>query len=66
MMAHYVAKELNLRPLDILESWSLSELCVAYGHYANQVARQQFDMWRKQDPKTRGVQPIKYAVKFVE
>ena len=35
-MAYFVAKELHLRPLDILSDWSCEELLVAYGYYADQ------------------------------
>ncbi len=34
-MAYFVAKELHLRPLEILTTWSCEELLVAYGNYAN-------------------------------
>lgn len=35
-MAYFVAKELHLRPLDVLSNWSCEELLVAYGYYADQ------------------------------
>ena len=35
-MAYFGAKELHLRPLDILSDWSCEELLVAYGYYADQ------------------------------
>lgn len=34
-MAYFVAKELSMRPMDILTKWSCEELLVAYGQYAN-------------------------------
>lgn len=34
-MAYFVAKELHMRPMDILLNWTCEELLVAYGHYAN-------------------------------
>ena len=34
-MAYFVAKELNMRPTDILLNWSCEELLVAYGYYAD-------------------------------
>lgn len=65
-MAHYVGKELNIRPNAILDEWGISELCVAYGYYSNQVTKQEYDMWRSQDVKSRGKMPDKYNVRFVE
>jgi hypothetical protein len=35
-MAYFVAKELHLRPLEVLLTWSCEELLVAYGYYADQ------------------------------
>lgn len=34
-MAHYVGKILKIRPNEILDHWGVSELVVAFGHYAN-------------------------------
>lgn len=34
-MAYYVAKELCMRPTDILNTWCVEELMVAYGQYLN-------------------------------
>lgn len=41
-MAYFVAKELHLRPLDILTTWNCEELLVAYGYYANQHAAENY------------------------
>lgn len=41
-MAYFVAKELHLRPMDILTGWSCEELLVAYGHYANAHSAERF------------------------
>ena len=35
-MAHYVAKVLHIAPREILYTWSVSELIVAYGVYRNE------------------------------
>ena len=37
-MAHYVGKELHIRPNEILDTWGVPELIVAYGEYANETA----------------------------
>lgn len=42
-MAHYVAKILHLRPSDILDSWGVCELIVAYGIYANEESVKYFN-----------------------
>lgn len=49
-MAYYVAKELNIRPMDILTGWSCEELLVSYGYYANAHAQESFLMM---SPKER-------------
>lgn len=43
-MAYFVAKELHLRPMDILENWGCEELLVAYGTYANNHSQERFSM----------------------
>lgn len=43
-MAYFVAKELNIRPLEILNHWNCEELLVAYGHYANMHSNENFSM----------------------
>ena len=34
-MAYFVARELHIRPYEILTTWTCEELSVAYGEYAN-------------------------------
>lgn len=65
-MAHFVAKKLHLRPNDILDTWGVPELLVAYGHYANEESNQHFHEWRSLDPQTRAKtpQPKQFAVLF--
>lgn len=48
-MAYLVAKELSLRPLEILTTWSCEELLVAYGVYANAHSKEAYDMKSKAD-----------------
>lgn len=69
-MAHFVAKELHIRPNDILDGWGVPELIVAYGYYANQHSSQTYEEWAQYDASTRaklaaknGV-PKEFAVKF--
>lgn len=65
-MAYFVAKELGLRPNVILDEWSVPELIVAYGHYANEITLKNYAEWSALDAKTRAKDkvPQKYAVKF--
>lgn len=66
-MAHYVAKKLHMRPNDILDTWGVPELIVAYGQYANEETARNFEEWKNLDQKTRGKvsKPPEYAVKFI-
>lgn len=65
-MAHFVAKELNQRPNDILDKWGTAELVVAFGHYANERTNQNYEEWKHLDRESRGkiAKPNKYAVYF--
>jgi len=45
-MAHFVAKILGQRPSHVLSGWGVSELIVAYGHYANEQSYQNFMDWK--------------------
>lgn len=68
-MAHFVAKQLHLRPNDILDKWGVPELIVAYGEYANELADENYRSWRaSQDAKRKGYtppQPKRYVVRFI-
>lgn len=66
MMAHYVAKVLNIRPNDILDGWSTPELLVAFGQYANEEASKNYNEWKHLDSKTRATipKPQEYVVYF--
>ena len=66
MMAYYVAETLHMRPNDILDTWGTSELAVAFGHYANEKASQQYEQWKELDSDTRAKtkKPQQYIVYF--
>lgn len=65
-MAYFLAKELHIRPGEILETWSAPELAVAYGEFANDIARKNLADWNALDAQTRNKleRPKKYNVKF--
>ena len=65
-MAHYVAKELNQRPSDILDKWGTAELIVAFGQYANEKSSQNYEDWKHLDSQTRQKikKPSRYIVYF--
>lgn len=64
-MAHYVGKVLHIRPSEILDTWGVAELIVAYGEYANEVSEENYETWTHLDAKDRGERPEKYIVKFL-
>ena len=65
MMAHYVGKVLHIRPNEILDTWGVPELIVAYGQYANEVSQENYEEWTHMDAASRGGErPEKYIVKF--
>lgn len=65
-MAHFVAEKLNIRPNEILDEWCVQELIVAYGYYANQISKQNYEQWKSLDARARGKieRPEEIAVKF--
>lgn len=67
MMAHFVGKQLHIRPSEILDTWSVPELIVAFGEYANEIANRNYKEWKSLDPQTRAKteKPPKYIVKFI-
>lgn len=67
MMAHFVGKQLHIRPSEILDTWSVPELIVAYGEYANEIADKNYHEWKSLDVTTRNKtkKPPKYIVKFI-
>lgn len=64
-MAFYLAYKLKLRPNEILDTWGMPELIVAYGHYMNIDSYSNYKRWESDDKKTRGKMPQKVAVKFI-
>lgn len=69
-MAHFVAKELHLRPNDILDGWGVPELIVAYGYYADEKSNETYQEWSSYDAQTRAKlstkngTPEQFAVRF--
>lgn len=65
-MAHFVGEKLNIRPSEILDTWGVAELLVAFGQYANEITNQNFQQWKAMDPKYRhGEKPKERAVWFM-
>lgn len=62
-MAHFVGKTLHIRPNEILDTWNVAELLVAYGEYGNQVADRNFEIWKSGDRKSAS--PPRYVVRFI-
>lgn len=66
MMAHAVGEILHIRPNEILDTWGVPELIVAYGQYMNEKANENFQSWvarnseKKHDPR-----PPQYIVRFI-
>lgn len=66
MMAHTVGEILHIRPSDILDTWCVPELIVAYGHYMNEKANEAFQSWVIQNTKDyKPPRPKQYAVRFI-
>lgn len=65
--AYYIGSKLHIRPQEILDTWSVPELIVAYGNYANEDANKVFQEWKALEPKQRNKvsRPREYAVMFV-
>lgn len=66
-MAHFVGKILHIRPNDILDTWGVAELLVAYGQYANEMADEHFQQWKAVHAPQKGTPkpPPRYIVKFI-
>lgn len=68
-MAYFVAKELHMRPTEILNTWTCEELMVAYGEYANHHSNEYVEMtpkkeWAKHKPPITWLD--RWAVLFVD
>lgn len=66
-MAHYVGKLLHIRPNEILDTWGVPELIVAYGEYANELADRNYRQWKDLPAEQRAKveKPPKYIVRFI-
>lgn len=66
-MAHYVGKELGIRPGEILNEWGVPELLVAYGEFVNELAEKNYRQWESLDVQIRmkHPRPPKYYVQFI-
>lgn len=65
-MAYAVAKELGLRPLDVLSDWTCEELLVAYGVYANQNQANYYDMLTKKERRLKKMTSLdRWAIPFL-
>lgn len=65
-MAHFVAKELHMRPYEILTEWTVEELMVAFGEYANKHSKEAYEMTPpKERAKKHQTWADQWAVKFV-
>lgn len=64
-MAHFVGKELHIRPSEILDTWGVPELIVAYGEYANEIAYSNYMQYHYTNSEDKPPVPKKYAVRFI-
>lgn len=66
-MANYLAEKLNVRPAEILDTWSVPELIVTYGQFANGDSQRNLAEWKELDAKQRikYPRPDEYIVYFV-
>lgn len=65
-MAHFLAKELKMRPYEILENWTVEEVMVAYGEYANIRSKESWEMTPpKERAKKHMIPSDRWAVVFV-
>ena len=66
MMAHSVGEILHIRPNEILDTWGVPELIVAFGQYMNEKVNEAYQGWlarhRKSDDDPR---PPQYVVRFI-
>lgn len=65
-MAHYVGKLLKIRPNEILDTWGVSELIVAYGVYRNEQQYKAYNEVQEYNKTAKKKVPRvqEYAVKF--
>lgn len=60
-MAYFVGEKLCIRPNEILDNWSPSELMVEYGYLVNNIAKKNYANW---EITKSGEMPKKRYVKF--
>ena len=66
MMAHTVGEILHIRPNEILDTWGVPELIVAYGQYMNEKAQEAYQGWVVRNRKTKeDPMPSQYYVRFI-
>lgn len=67
-MAHYVGRILHIRPNEILDTWGVPELIVAFGEYSNEDADKNYREWKSLSTETRQKtdMPPKYVVRFYD
>ena len=66
MMAHTVGEILHIRPSEILDTWGVPELIVAYGQYMNEKANENFQSWVARNRKNHeDPMPERYVVRFI-
>lgn len=65
-MAYFVARELHLRPTEILTEWNCEELLVAYGYYADLKSAQYVEMTPKKEWAKKKITWLdRWAVLFI-
>ncbi len=67
-MAHFVGKTLHIRPNEILDTWGVAELVVAFGYYSNEISQQNYEQWQEMDATQRAKHSElgrRYNVKFI-
>lgn len=65
-MAHFLARELKMRPYDILNEWTVEEIMVAYGEYANIKSKRHWEMTPPKERAKKHMLPSdRWAVVFV-
>ena len=65
-MGYSVAKELHLRPLEVLSEWTCEELLVAFGVYMNQKSQANFEMMNAQERRKKRIDEMeRWVIPFI-
>lgn len=64
-MSYLVGSELNIDPYYIYTNWSCSHLLVVWGYFANNHARESYELWKSNKSENRGRKPKQYAAMFI-